>query len=474
MTSRSNPETPIVPVNNVLAANRGAHGNSRRSSSGLSRFFTNIADAGFELFSRKGKTDPQPVNKLANIRAECHELLSTLGEATGTALARKVLQAYLSLDVSEKYEFFVMLRQEFDIDKSEVRRIATTFVETDADSDLAALLALAEPPRQELFRRLNMAPDGTKALIEMRGSLLSMLSEHPDLRPVDQDFRHLFSSWFNRGFLQLKTIDWNSPAVVLEKLIENESVHEMQGWDDLRRRLADDRRCFAFFHSALPNEPLVFVEVALVRGLATEIAPIINGPVQDESTMPWDTAIFYSINNCLKGLVGVSFGNFLIKQVVIELQRDCPELTVFSTLSPVPRFRRWLEAMLTKNTSELGLNEDEIDAIKAVAAIDWEQATHLESVLTHCIAYYLTHAKRNIYPLDPVARFHLRNGARLDRINWMGDTSAERIQESYGFLVNYVYESADIVGNHENYIKNATVVTSDEVIRQAKQKGVLE
>lgn len=474
MTPRSNSEAPIAPDKNLLPVNYEAGGNSRRSSSGLAGFFNNIADAGFELFSRRINTDPQPVNKLADIRAECHELLSTLGEATGTALARKVLQTYLGLDASGKYEFFVMLRQEFGVHKSEVKRVAATFVETDADSDLTALLALAEAPRQELFRRLNMAPDGTKALIEMRGSLLSMLREHPELKPVDQDFLHLFSSWFNRGFLQLKTIDWHSPAVVLEKLIENESVHAMQGWDDLRRRLADDRRCFAFFHSALPNEPLVFVEVALVTGLATDIAPIINGPVQGESVTPWDTAIFYSINNCLKGLVGVSFGNFLIKQVVVELQRDCPELSVFSTLSPVPGFRSWLERMLATRPLELDLKQNEIEAINAVALDGWEQATHLESILTHCIAYYLTHAKSDIYPLDPVARFHLRNGARLERVNWMGDTSPERIQESYGFLVNYVYESADIVSNHENYTKSATVVTSDEVFRQASQKGMLE
>ena len=254
---------------------------------------------------------------------------------------------------------------------------------------------------------------------------------------------------------------------MLEKLIENESVHEMRGWSDLRRRLARDRRCFAFFHGALPDDPLVFVEVALTKGLATDIEAII-GPDRTESDPGYaDTAIFYSINNCHEGLKGISFGNFLLKQVVLDMAREFPQIDTYATLSPVPDFRGWL-AQARESATDL-LSREERELIGSLDHEDWHDdvqlCVELKPVLERMIAHYLLKARRGNDPLDPVARFHLRNGARLEQINWLGDRSPERLRQSAGFLVNYVYDPRSIERNHEDYVKNHRVVASRSVRR---------
>jgi malonyl-CoA decarboxylase len=311
---------------------------------------------------------------------------------------------------------------------------------------------------------MNMAPGGTGALVSMRKEIAGYLRNEPALKLLDGDLKHLFASWFNRGFLELRRIDWQSPAAILERLIAYEAVHEIHGWDDLRRRLAPDRRCFAFFHPALPDDPLIFVEVALVQGLAGAVQPLLvqdndNEAARNRAALA-DTAIFYSISNCQDGLRGISFGNFLIKQVVEELKSELPHLTRFSTLSPVPGFRRWLAKRAATSDPDVALLAQlETDA-------GWpnsSQSDGLKPLILRLCATYLTRQASPQEPADPVARFHLGNGARLERINWLGNTAPRGIQESFGIMVNYLYDLETIESNHEAFVNDGAVVRSTEV-----------
>jgi malonyl-CoA decarboxylase len=309
---------------------------------------------------------------------------------------------------------------------------------------------------------MNMAPGSTGALIAMRSELTAHLHDEPELKLLDADLRHLFASWFNRGFLELRRIDWQSPAAVLEKLIAYEAVHEIKGWDDLRRRLAPDRRCFAFFHPALPGEPLIFVEVALVQGLATAMPPLLARETDEEAARAQaaraDTAIFYSISNCQDGLRGISFGNFLIKQVVEELQAEFPQLKRFSTLSPVPGFRRWLLQRLADGSDPDAALLPELE--RDGWWHDLAQSEKLRPTLMRLCALYLTRQPSPGSRIDPVARFHLGNGARLERINWLGNAARRALQESFGIMVNYLYDHDSIEDNHEAFVRDGTIVRS--------------
>jgi malonyl-CoA decarboxylase len=357
-------------------------------------------------------------------------------------------------------------RCHFRPDTESLRAAAEAYLADGSGEAAARLAKAADPPRQELLRRMNMSRGGTASLVAMRKEVLGQLGREPVLKLLDSDLKHLFASWFNRGFLELRRIDWQSPAAILEKLIAYEAVHQIQGWDDLRRRLAPDRRCFGFFHPALPGEPLIFVEVALVEGLAAAVQPLLARTDGDEQAAHLraagaDTAIFYSISNCQDGLRGVSFGNFLIKQVVEELRTELPQLTRFSTLSPAPGFRRWLEKRLTAGA------EPEI-AVLAAPAMDgwWQDAARAETLrrpLLRLCAAYLTRAGGPKGSTDPVARFHLSNGARLERVNWLGNVAPRGIQESYGIMVNYLYDPKAIEANHEAFAHDGTVVRSPEV-----------
>jgi malonyl-CoA decarboxylase len=394
-------------------------------------------------------------------------LLSERGEASGAVVARELHESLKALGAEDRLAFYRFLAAGFQPDTKRLRAAAEAFL-ADPSAEAAAQLAeAADPTRQELLRRMNLSPGGTAALVAMRKELLAHLREVPELKLLDADLRHLFASWFNRGFLELRRIDWQSPAAVLDKLIAYEAVHEIQGWDDLRRRLAPDRRCFGFFHPALPGEPLIFVEVALTDGLATAIQPLLaRDGAQDEAAAraraaAADTAIFYSISNCQDGLRGVSFGNFLIKQVVEELKAELPQLTRFSTLSPIPGFRRWLERRLTApGAAEVAL----LDPLKAE---DWwqnaAQAEALRQPLLRLCATYLSGPAGAKGSFDPVARFHLGNGARLERINWLGNTAARGIKESYGLMVNYLYDPDMIEANHEAFALDGTVARGPDV-----------
>jgi malonyl-CoA decarboxylase len=429
---------------------------------GLNQFLNSIADSGLEaLRAIRGRRGPE-----RDIVALCHELLTTTGEATGTAVAREVVAAYRALDEAGRRSFFDRLLREFDVDVARIDAATKSYAKNRSLANRLALSRAVEAPRQELFRRIHTAPDGGATLVRMREDLLELIGEDPALEAIDADLRHLLKAWFNRGFLALERIDWNTPAAILERLIDYESVHEIRGWDDLRRRLAADRRCFAFFHLALPGDPVIFVEVALVRGLAETIGPLIDrgGPVLDPARA--DTAIFYSINNCHDGLQGISFGNFLIKQVVLELQREFPAIETFATLSPMPGFARWLAQSLPRLEAPL-LAPEEAAAIRTMldAGASERLLGPLEKPVITLAAHYLINERRGEEPLDPVARFHLRNGARLERINWLADRSERGLSTALGVMVNYLYEPKTIEKNHEIYVRDQTVVAAGRVSR---------
>jgi malonyl-CoA decarboxylase len=428
------------------------------------QLFDSIADRGREIIGRTPAAEGASANSLST---QCRALLAQRGEASAAALAQDLMRAYGRLDRGERQEFFSFLARELSPDPAAVADAAETYRRSPTASSLAELNRIVEPPRQELFRRMNVAPGGTATLVGLRASLLDEIGELPELRAVDGDLLHLFSSWFNRGFLTLERIDWRTPALILEKLIAYEAVHAIQGWEDLRRRLAADRRCFAFFHPALPDEPLIFVEVALVKGMAVSVQPLIDPLDRPRDPARADTAIFYSINNCQKGLRGVSFGSFLIKQVAAELQAELPNLKAFATLSPVPRFREWLaRAEPEQATTEADI-EKKLDALDPLA--DPDAADALRKPVSAACARYLLHAKRKDgLPYDPVARFHLGNGARLERLNWLGDTSAKGLRQSAGVMVNYLYELDQLERNHEAFVNRQEVVAARSVVQLAK------
>jgi malonyl-CoA decarboxylase len=402
-----------------------------------------------------------------SLEALCRQLLDLRGEASVTVVADRLLAAYAELDDDGRARFFATLRDGFGPDLAAVDAAIARYRAAPSPESVQALQQAAESPRQEIFRLLNTAPGGTAALIAMRADLMRLGADAPALAPVERDLGHLLRSWFNRGFLTLERIDWQTPALILEKLIAYESVHEIQGWDDLRRRLADDRRCYAFFHPALPDEPLIFVEVALVQGLAASIQEVLDAPPPAPgAAVAADTAIFYPINTCQPGLHGITFGDFLIKQVADSLARDVPGLGRFSTLSPLPGFRRWLLAELSAPASEIALAPAERERLLREPD-DWlpdaPDAQTYAALLLHLGAVYLLRAKRGSEPLDAVARFHLRNGARLERINWLGDRSARGLRESFGLLVNYVYDSRTVAHNHEAYVNAGHIACSAAV-----------
>jgi len=408
------------------------------------------------------------------LRDEAAELLTARGEASAVSRAARILEAYAALDAKGRLEFLRSIAADFGPDAARLDRAIDEYRTRPDAVSARAVHDAAEPRRQELLRRLNLAPGGTAALVRMREELLRQAVAAPILRQADPDFAHLFGSWFNRGFLVLRRIDWQTPAAVLEKIIRHEAVHEINGWPDLRRRLdPPDRRCFGFFHPALGDEPLIFVEVALARGIPDAIAPLL-----DESRAPLDvrkatTAVFYSISNCQPGLRGISFGNFLIKQVVEDLRRDFPQLKSFVTLSPMPGFAAWLRSA---RAGAPPLPARDLEALGAMDTPAWHRDAAarelLEPVLMRAAARYLLAARSGSgKPLDPVARFHLDNGARLERVNWMADLSAKGLREACGLMVNYLYDLDQIEIRHEQFQDAGTVAASRTVERLLRERA---
>lgn len=435
----------------------------------LSRFLAGIADRGRQLL-RMGKA---PWTKGLTPLAEA--LLSHKGEASGVALARITLDSYASSQENERRDFLLSLLTHFGTDNSKLTAAIQRYSFKPDEPRAQEVLRAAEPRRQELLRRLNHAPGGTWGLIKMREDLLRALPQHPELKVVDQDFLHLFSSWFNRGFLELRRIDWNTPASILEKIITYEAVHKISDWDELKRRLAPpDRRCFAFFHPQLSGVPLIFVEVALTATIPNSIGAVLSSGRELVDANSASTAVFYSISNTQRALAGVSFGNFLIKQVVDDLRRELPKLKTFVTLSPVPGFSRWLDIELVKDASPITTSGDG-PVLKSLLRSEWigkpDMEQRLQAPLLRAAACYFLSAKtKDGYPVDPVARFHLGNGARLERLNFLGDTSANGISQSHGLMVNYLYDPNLVEKNHETYADKGEIVAA-AAIKKACSAG---
>ncbi len=439
---------------------------SERASSFLNDLLNTLTERGRNLLSWGSSGAPLTRVQLIELG---ETLLSRKGEATGVALARTLLEAYAAASREDRIAFLDAMAEQFGPDEAEL----TKAIEAVRNGNFKAgavnrLHKAAEPRRQELIRRLNLAPGGTSSLVKMREELLAVLRERPQLADVNGDFVHLFSSWFNRGFLVLRRIDWTTPANILEKIIRYEAVHAIENWDDLRNRLAPpDRRCYGFFHPQLVDEPLIFVEVALTRDIPPAIAPLLDLDRKVIGSDEASTAVFYSISNTQRGLGGISFGNFLIKQVVEDIKRELPNLTTFVTLSPVPGFADWLNRE-RKNDASTFLDADQRATLTNLDVPGWADdpvlAARVEpAMLSAAAAYFLTARTSRGGLVDPVARFHLGNGARLERLNFLGDRSDKGMQQSHGLMVNYLYALNEIESNHEAYAEKRQVAASGQV-----------
>ncbi len=407
---------------------------------------TLLADLLSTVFERRHQNqtgsgkDGRPIYELAEA------LVGASSEPSGLALASDILSRYEVMSDADKLAFFSQVATGMDIDPPTVREALTAYEESPSKATYRAYTEACEPRRQELIRRLNSVPGATERLVRMRADLLRLGAKAPELQALDLDFRHLFASWFNRGFLVLRPINWESPAHILEKIIAYEAVHAIDSWDDLRRRLQpSDRRCFAFFHPSMPQEPLIFVEVALTKGIANSVQKLLSEDRTPMTAADADTAVFYSISNCQAGLAGISFGNFLIKQVAADLSAELGGLKTFVTLSPIPKMADWI------------LQEN----------ISWDQKNPEGTRIL--AAHYLTQAKsRGGLPYDPVARFHLGNGAILHAVHADADISPKGRKQSGGAMVNYLYDLKKIEENHDAFVTRQEVATSDAVDALAK------
>jgi malonyl-CoA decarboxylase len=415
----------------------------------------------------------------------CRRLLSESGEASQTLLAQKIIDAYKSMGPAQRLGFFDMLNRDFSPDSTVITRAAAEYERSPGTKSLSALCAAVEPPRQELFRRINTTPGGIEFLLELREHLLELPGKGAKYQALDADLRHLFRSWFNRGFLRLERISWRTSAAVLEKLIDYESVHEISGWPDLRRRLEADRRCFAFFHPALADEPIIFVEVALTKGLTGDLEPLLSLDAPVISPKSTDTATFYSINNCLRSLRNIPFGNLLIKQVLADLALELPNVRNYGTLSPLPRFSQ----ALRDSKNEEGFTPDRLSRLLAEFAPDLTAAARrrdsveaffdllenpvphrktLSAPLQRLALAYLTRARLDGKLYDPVATFHLSNGAHLDRVNAFGNLRPYGLNASFGVTANYRYSPAELERNHERFVQAGDIRLSHKLVREHK------
>jgi malonyl-CoA decarboxylase len=404
-----------------------------------------LADLLSTVFDRRYRATAQAGHSRRPLGAQLSDLLGTAGEVSGLTLARDILAGYAGLDDAGKLGFLRDLAQGMNIDPEIVRSALDAYEKAPSKASYRSFMEAAEPQRQEVIRRLNRVPGATGALVAMRADLLRLGQGDAELEALDLDFQHLFASWFNHGFLVLRPISWESPAHVLEKIITYEAVHAIDSWQDLRRRLQpEDRRCFAFFHPAMPDEPLIFVEVALTRGIATSIQTLLaedRAVLREEQA---DTAVFYSISNCQAGLAGISFGNSLIKQVAADLAAELPGVKTFVTLSPIPALATWAEH------GKLAAPQSP-QAAQALAA-----------------RYLLLAKDKAGRPYDPVARFHLGNGAQVQAVQAEADVSIKGRAQSFGVMVNYLYDLPRVSQNHESYATKAEVVASSEVAALAK------
>jgi malonyl-CoA decarboxylase len=418
---------------------------------------------------------------LSRATSAVRQLVSERGESNAVSMALDVISSYRKLNADHRSKFFMMLVEQFNINVEQLTKAAQSFAVDPNARNYIRLQKISESPRQELLRRLNRAPGGTAAVVEMRRDLLTLLNKKPELMSLDYDMRHLLSSWFNPGFLKMHRVDWKSPAEILEKIIAHEAVHAIDGWDDLRRRLQPDRRCFAFFHPQLPDEPLIFVEVALLPEIPVAIMPLVDKkstPV--EQTNQFKVAAFYSISNCESGLRGVSMGNFLIKRVAEQLHAEFPGLKTFVTLSPIPGLMEWitdgahLGDLPSSEKMKPAIRKARDDALELLKlnGTNWMDKLGKAWHPDHCsekekaammalAAIYLTVVTPS-RDGNPVAKFHLGNGAKLHQINWAGDLSKNGLRQSAGLMVNYLYDLSSVEENHERFV-NGEIIHSRSV-----------
>lgn len=432
---------------------------------------------------RKGGLEPHHEDRdhLHNLIHNC--IYDKGGDVSARARTVELGTLYLHLSKEGRETFHDILAHDFDIDRQvlaeKIKELDEAQSQKEVISAEISLKKALSPPRIILLKQFSSLPNGLKLLIDMRATLLSKIKEDQRLYKLSIDIKEILASWFDIGLLDLQEITWNSPAALLEKLIEYEAVHEIISWGDLRSRLDSDRLCFAFFHNKMPSEPLIFVEVALVNKLSANIQELLNKEHETADPHHASTAIFYSISNTQPGLAGISLGNFLIKTVVQKLSTEFKDIKNFATLSPVPGFRKWLAPKLANGEESL-LNPKEIETLKShfscenamlklneVLGNDWynnsENAEFIRPVLQRLCALYLLEERRGSRALDPVANFHLSNGARLERINWLADLSEKGMSRSYGFMVNYYYKLSDIEKNHEEYVTKTHIIASRSV-----------
>jgi len=427
----------------------------------LKQIISSIADAGQKLFNKKNIKE----NDLNSILSLCDDLISHKGAAFGITVARNITELYQSLSEENKLLFFKKINEKYKPSFTKVNEAIDVYKNSQNEKTLLGLFKVLEGSRRELFRRMNMAPNGTSIIVGLREDLLKILKDNNELRGLDDDLRHLFRAWFNPGFLKLEKITWNTKAAVLEKIIKYERVHQMKNMNELKRRLGEDRRFFSYFHPALEDEPIIFVEVALTNGLGKSIQKLMK-PSSGEQKKH-DTATFYSISNCQEGLSRVTLGNFLIKRVVYEIQEELPHIKNFGTLSPIPGFAEWfsyLEENKIKNI--LGnLTNQNVSFLKSKdLKIGDNRIIENKDAIMKLVAHYIVNEKNQKgLPANDVSRFHLGNGAIVDDIVVNANVSEAGFERSFGVMVNYLYELKNIEKNHEYYMNNNQVIVSDKI-----------
>jgi len=427
----------------------------------LKQIISSIADAGQKLLNRKDIKK----NDIDSILSLCDDLISNKGAAFGITVARDVTKLYQGLSTDNKLIFFKRINEKYKASFMKVDEAINLYKVSPNEKTLANLFKASGGKRRELFTRMNMAPNGTSIIVELREDLLKILKDNKDLKVLDEDLRYLFKGWFNPGFLKLEKITWDTKAAVLEKIIKYERVHQMKDMNELKRRLGEDRRFFSYFHPALEDEPIIFVQVALTKGLGKSIQELMK-PSSDEKKT-YDTATFYSISNCQEGLSRVTLGNFLIKRVVYEIQEELPHIKNFGTLSPIPGFSEWftyLEEPKIKSILANLKNQDVSFLRSQDLKLGDSRIIENKEALIKLVAHYTVNEKNQQgLPVNDVSRFHLGNGAIVEDIVINGNVSEQGFKRSYGMMVNYLYELKNIEKNHEDYMNNNKVIVSDKI-----------
>ena len=428
----------------------------------LKDIISSIADVGKKIFKKKESIKKNDVDSIVSL---CDDLISNKGAAFGITVARDITELYQTLSEEKKILFFKKINEKYKPSFTKVNQAIDIYKNSQNEKTLSDLFRVSEGSRRELFRRMNMAPNGTAIIVSLREDLLRILKDNSDLIPLDNDLRHLFRAWFNPGFLKLEKITWNTKAAVLEKIIEYERVHQMKDMNELKRRLGEDRRFFSYFHPALEDEPIIFVQVALTKGLGKSIQELLKPTTAGEKKN--DTATFYSISNCQEGLSRVTLGNFLIKRVVYEIQEELPNIKNFGTLSPIPGFRDWfsyLEENKIKNILQ-DSKEQDISFLKSNdLKIGDKRIIESNNAIKKLVAHYIVNEKNHKgLPINEVSRFHLGNGAIVEDIVINANISEVGFERSFGIMANYLYELKNIEENHENYINNKKVIISDKL-----------